>query len=172
MEARRAFLSLALFVFGVAGVVAATAIYRGPTATVVPPAPPKGRIAATASLAPAGALRLPPEKPCLAGPSDVAAEEGMEASAGLDFDQVRQVMRGFVPQTLKCFGNAASTTVQLEITVACTGRVARVDVADDGGASPDVVGCVKDVMRYAAFPAHALPDGDTFEYPLSYNAPG
>lgn len=113
---------------------------------------------------------LPTEHKCLAPPDD-AGDEGMVASAGLDAEVVRSVMRGAVQSTLSCFRGAPSITMMLEINVACTGRVARVNIEEDGGASSQIQSCVQDSLRYAAFPAHALPEGDTFEYPIAYNAP-
>jgi hypothetical protein len=116
-------------------------------------------------------MALPPERPCLAGPSDVAEEDGIAASEGLDPVEASRAVRAFAPRLLPCFRGAPTVTMDLEITVACSGRVSKVDVADDGGAGPTVARCVGDTLKYAPFPAHALPDGDTFEYPLSYTAP-
>jgi hypothetical protein len=125
---------------------------------------------AAGNMAAVSGPHLPPEKPCLAAPTD-AAEDEMAASAGLDPDAVRAVMRTAVQGTLHCFEGSPSVTLMLAINVACTGRVSKVEVEEDGGASAEVQQCVQNSLRYAAFPAHALPDGDTFEYPLSYDPP-
>ncbi|MES2640347.1 MAG: hypothetical protein V4850_12720 [Myxococcota bacterium] len=113
----------------------------------------------------------PAEKACLPPPTDVGPED-MVASAGLDPGDVRTVMRAASQTSLACFGDSPSVVVRLSILVACTGRVAKVDVEDDGGATPEVQACVQEALRNAEFPAHALPDGDRFEYPLRYSAPG
>lgn len=119
-------------------------------------------------------LAMPSEKPCLAGPTDVG-EGGDEAefvgSAGLDAEVVGATMSGFLPKALDCFAGAPSGTVSVEVNVACSGRVAKVNVVDDGGLDAAVTGCVTDRLRYAAFPAHDMPDGFSFEFPVRYRAP-
>ena len=60
-------------------------------------------------------------------------------------------------------------TLGLSITVACTGRVATVRVTDDGGLDASLVSCITDTLRYAPFPAHDLPDGETFGYPMVFS---
>ncbi len=151
-------------------VFAYTTIMSGPVeapaaAVEVPDAPRKAKKARKA------AARPPTEKACLPPPSDVGPEE-MVASAGLDPADVRTSMRAASQASLPCFVDSPSVTLQLSIVVACTGRVAKVDVKDDGGASPEVQGCVREALGAAEFPAHQLPDGDTFQYPLRYTAPG
>lgn len=115
-------------------------------------------------------VQAAPEGRCLPPPTDVG-EDGMVASAGIPADEVRRVMRGAVPATLTCFEGSPSVTLHLAVTVACTGKVARVEVIDDGGASSEIQACVREALGRARFPSHALPDGDRFEYPLVYTAP-
>lgn len=134
-------------------------------AATVPDAPRKAKKARKA------AARPPTEKACLPPPTDVGPED-MVASAGLAPDDVRAGMRAASQASLPCFADSPSVTLRLSINVACTGRVAKVDVEDDGGASDAVQGCVREALGAAEFPAHALPDGDTFQYPLRYTAPG
>ncbi|MDP2316418.1 MAG: hypothetical protein Q8P41_26205 [Pseudomonadota bacterium] len=153
---------LALLAYGYTTLAPADA----PTAAIpAPEAPKKGKKARKAALRPAA------EKACLPPPSDVGPED-MVASAGLDPGDVRTVMRAASQTSLACFGDSPSVTLRLSILVACTGVVAKVDVEDDGGASPEVQDCIQEALRAAEFPAHALPDGDRFEYPLRYTAPG
>lgn len=153
-------------------------IIRTDAATPAAPPPKKkrrakrttgGTVHATEPVGDAG-LTMPPEHACLAGPTDVAADEGMAASVGLSEDQVRAAMDAFVGRTLRCVpdGFASDGTIAAEITVACTGRVAAVDVTDDGGMPADMVACVRDTLRYTPFPAHDMPDGYTFGYPLRF----
>lgn len=124
---------------------------------------------------PTAGLSLPPERACLAGPDAAALGEGDEpevsASRGLSHAQVSAAMRAFVHHTLRCVpeGTQPAGTVELHLTVACTGRVARVEVLDDGGMPPELVACVPEVLAYAPFPAHDLPDGETFRYPLRFS---
>lgn len=115
-------------------------------------------------------LELPPEQPCLAGPALAgSADEEMAASAGLSQEQIAGAMRGFVHHTLPCLADTApSRPLEMEITVACTGRVADVRILDAGDWDDEVARCVTETIRYAPFPAHDLPDGETFRYPLRF----
>ena len=118
-----------------------------------------------------GGLVKPKPKACLSGPSgDDLGDEGAAASQGLSPDVVAGVMRDFVPKTLVCAPEAGGTsgTLVAEITVACTGVVSRVRVVEDGGLDPEMVRCLKDILHYVSFPAHDLPDGETFLHPLTY----
>jgi len=132
-----------------------------------------GSVSAEAAPA-ASSLVMPPEEACLAGPS-LSGEEGEEpefaASAGLSYAQIKASMDAFVGHTLRCVpeGEQPSGTIELELTVACTGRVADVRVVDDGGLPPAMVSCVPETLMYADFPAHDLPDGEVFGYPLSFS---
>ena len=78
-------------------------------------------------------------------------------------------MDAFLPTLGRCVDGAwPEGTVRTEITVACTGRVDTVRVLDGGGLDPDFVACVQDTLHYADFPAHELPDGDTFRFPARF----
>jgi murein DD-endopeptidase MepM/ murein hydrolase activator NlpD len=120
----------------------------------------------------APSLNMPPAKPCLAGPS-VADEDGMEAgfaaSRGLDGGEVRAALRAFEPNLLRCLtpGESAAGTMELELRVGCDGRVAAVDLVDDDGLPDPLVSCARETLRYVPFPAHDMPDGFTFGYPLT-----
>ncbi len=119
------------------------------------------------------ALSMPRAQPCLSGPSDVGEldEMTMAGSAGLDADQVQGTMRGFLPKALDCFRDSRSGTLSVEIDVACSGRVTSAQVLDDGGLDSEVARCVTERLAYAPFPAHDMPDGFSFEYPVRYTAP-
>ena len=125
--------------------------------------------------APTGALSMPAEQPCLDGPSleDSDGEEPqMAASAGLSHAQASATMRAFVQQTSRCIsGDWPVGVITLDITVACTGQVQSVSVADNGGLSRELTDCVAETIRYAPFPSHDMPDGFTFTYPLRFSAP-
>lgn len=109
-------------------------------------------------------LRLPPREPCKTGPSvDGLGEEAMAASEGLTRDQIRGPVHAMLDPIAGCVAGAPPTgRILTSITVACTGRVSKVIVDDDAGWPPELVACVRDVLRYADFPAHDLPDGETF----------
>ena len=159
-------------VLSFAGIGLAAAALLAFAAWKIHPVPPPPTVAArsTGAVTRSAGPQLPPEKPCLAAPTD-AAEDEMVASAGLDAEAVRPVMRAAIQSTLGCFHDSQEVTLMLGIHVACTGRVSQVDIEDDGGASEQVQACVRDKLRYASFPAHALPDGDLIEYPLTYTPP-
>ena len=117
-------------------------------------------------------LKLPPEQACLAGPTVDGSGDDPEfaASAGLSYSQTKQAMDAFLPQIQRCIhSDFPEGTVELSITVACTGRVDRVRVVDGGGLSADLTACIADTLRYAAFPAHDLPGGETFTYPMRFS---
>jgi len=156
--------------------------YSGEARPVSQPGPPGGKPrrnsskkttkkAAAETSSPTG-LSLPPERPCLAGPSvDGSGDEPeFAASAGLSHTQTRQAMDRFLPQLHRCIeGDWPDGTVRLSITVACTGRVDRVGVLDGGGLSGELTSCIAETLQYAPFPAHDLPDGETFTYPMTFS---
>ncbi len=121
------------------------------------------------------ALHMPAAQPCLSGPADVGEGDAPEmvASAGLSLEQVRGAMDAFVGQTARCIpeGGWPEGVISLELTVACSGQVAEVHVAHSGGIDAAIVSCVQDTLRYAPFPAHDMPDGFSFTYPLRFSAP-
>lgn len=120
----------------------------------------------------AGSLTLPAEKACLSGPTLEGGGDELElaASQGLSRAQVSTAMRAFLPKLQRCIDDDwPEGTLRLSITVACTGRVKTVQVDDSGGLDAALVACATDTLRYAPFPAHDLPDGDTFGYPVVFS---
>lgn len=117
-------------------------------------------------------LPLPPEQPCLEAPtlSEQEGEQAMVASRGLSYNDIKAAMDSFVGHTLRCVpeGSTPNATLQTELLVACTGRVGHVRVLDDGGLPGEMVECVRETLMYAPLPAHDLPDGDRFRYPLTF----
>ena len=84
-------------------------------------------------------------------------------------DQIGDAVRGFQRQTLRCSdGRSASGTLVLDITAGCDGVVSDVDVLSDDTGDSSFGECVADVMAYAPFPAHDMPDGVSFTLPLRY----
>ncbi|MBT3219908.1 MAG: LysM peptidoglycan-binding domain-containing protein, partial [Proteobacteria bacterium] len=109
-------------------------------------------------------LVMPQEKPCLAGPSmdDLDQDEGWLGSEGLSHNQIASSMGAFVHQVLPCISTGSADPVaelELEFTVACTGRVKQIVVVESGDWSPEVSDCVTETLKYTPFPAHDLPSG-------------
>ncbi len=122
---------------------------------------------------------LPFSKPraerCLAGPSfadlaDEDSEPAMAASMGLGLDQVQGSMNSFLPKLFICVpsGYEPNGTIDLAITVGCDGVVKTVEVEDDDGLDDRLVGCVQDALGFVDFPAHDMPDGFLFQYPMVF----
>ena len=115
-------------------------------------------------------LRMPSKK-CLPGPSlddlgdDVAEIQG---SQGLSYEQIQGPMANFLPTLGRCFSGAwPQGRVLFEITAGCDGRVSRVVVLDDGGLSSQHLDCMNATLSFVGFPAHDMPDGMTFQYPVT-----
>lgn len=122
----------------------------------------------------AAAQHMPPLQACLAAPTlngPAGEEPEMVASRGLTRAQILAAMQRALKQTTRCVPGAWPTgVIDLQIEVACTGRVARVSVSDSGGMDAGLVACVKDTLRYTGFPAHDMPDGFSFGYPMRFEA--
>ena len=100
-------------------------------------------------------------------------DEGMAASQGLSYGQLKAAMDSFLGNTLRCVPEGGiDARLELRVTVACTGRVTDVEVTEPGSAPPEVARCVADTLRFAPFPAHDMPDGFAFDYPLAFTAGG
>jgi hypothetical protein len=128
----------------------------------------------TATEAPSGEadLAMPAAQACLSGPSDVEGDQGVAMAQGLSDEQVRGAMSAFVGNSLRCFPpGTPSGRIHTSITVGCDGRVSAVGIEDDGGLPDAVVSCVRETLGYAPFPAHDMPDGYAFDYPLRFEAP-
>ena len=117
-------------------------------------------------------LKLPAKKACLAGPTMDGSSEtpAYAASAGLSYTQTKQAMNAFLPKLQRCIhGEWPEGKVELSITVGCDGRVDGVEVVEIDGLSGELTSCVADTLRYASFPAHDLPHGETFTYPMTFS---
>ena len=134
---------------------------------------PKPRKAkrATANKGSQKKLRLPPKKKCLDGPSlddlndDVPEIQG---SKGLSYQQIQQPMAAFLPTLGRCFsGTWPEAKVLFEMTTGCDGRVSKVVVLDDGGLSGPDLDCMRSTLSFVGFPAHDMPGGMTFQYPIT-----
>jgi len=113
-------------------------------------------------------LVMPRAKECLEGPSH-EDETGMAASEGLSVDQVTHSLQRFLPNLTACVSDLVpSGQLVVEFTVGCDGLVSDVDVDDDPGWDVATSACVVDLLRFVEFPAHALPDGEYFRYPIGF----
>jgi len=118
---------------------------------------------------------MPTPKTCLEGPAlrPGGDDEQMVASAGLSPAQVRDAMNHFVGHTLTCIAESETppeAPLLMEITAGCDGRVSKIAVLDAGDWSSEMATCVTTVLGFTPFPAHDLPGGETFQYPLTYTA--
>ena len=118
-------------------------------------------------------LVLPPAKTCLPEPTfadlpdDI--DEGYYPSAGLNISQIKDAMNDFLVEIDRCKPNqVVSGRLELELSVSCSGRVARVEAVDTGGVSPDLVSCFEDVLQFTPFPAHDQSEGFEFRYGLYF----
>lgn len=143
----------------------------GATASVVSPASGGAKEAPSAA---GDFLALPPEKPCLDPPTaaDVQGDEPtLVASRGLDAASIRSALEPFLPHLGRCVQEGAPWprgTVDLRITVACTGRVSQVERLGARGVAEETARCVAETIRYTPFPAHDQPDGFVFRYPVTF----
>jgi hypothetical protein len=114
-----------------------------------------------------GGLSMPSPEACVAFDAD-PGEEGMVAPGGLERHQVKPPLDRVLPYALECpRDDADSLRVVFELTVGCDGVVDRVVVDQHGGASDAWLDCASEVLRHADFPAHDMPDGMTFSYPVT-----
>ena len=113
-------------------------------------------------------LRMPTPEPCVAFDAD-PGEEGMVAPGGLDRHQVKPALDAVLPHALECPTEDGTTDLRVvfDITVGCDGVVKSVSVSDEGMASEAWLACAADVLRHADFPAHDMPDGMSFSYPVT-----
>jgi hypothetical protein len=114
----------------------------------------------------------PAPKVCLTGGvAEEIGEEGIVVSHGLDAGQISAGMSGISRYTPRCFprGTEGTYTVLAEVVVGCDGRVATVETLDAGVVPARIVSCIEATLASAAFPAHALPDGVTFQIPLKFS---
>jgi LysM repeat protein len=118
---------------------------------------------------PAAGLSRPAPEPCLEGPTDIDAERGMAASEGLSAAAASAALDAIAPHLAPCLRDGTpSGALVVDLQVACTGVVRRVDLVDAADWSDDARSCVIDRLSYADFPAHGLPDGDVVRYPLRF----
>jgi LysM repeat protein len=143
---------------------------ESPSSLPVPAAAPVRPRRASLPTPKATGLTRPRPKDCLDGPSgDGLGDVGAVASEGLSYTQIKRSMDAIAPHTLSCVPEGTTGRLETRIVVGCDGLVRSVETGATGGLPPDVVACVVDKLGYAEFPAHALPNGEIFDYPLTYS---
>lgn len=132
---------------------------------------PKARVRKAADKTSSGSRGMPKPKPCLKGPSldELDLDDvDIQGSQGLSVDQVRGPMKTFLPTLGDCFsGPWPTASVNLQITVACTGLVSDIRVLDGDGLEGPVLGCMTGGLRRVDFPAHDIAGGFSFRYPIN-----
>lgn len=130
---------------------------------VVPP-PPSG-----------SGLTYPAAQACLetVEEPDMDDDYAITASQGLQPEAIRLAMNGVLAHTGRCInGDPPSGILIAEVKVSCTGQVDLVRVKDDANWENSIANCVASALWYADFPAHGLPSGETFEFPVQFVADG
>lgn len=116
-------------------------------------------------------LKMPTPKACLAGPGPDTpqGDDTITLTQGLTAEGTSAAMDRFLPKVGPCLVGLDPPPVdalQLEIHVGCDGRVRSVTPLGSSDWPAEHATCLRQALRYAAFPAHALPDGDSFVFPL------
>jgi murein DD-endopeptidase MepM/ murein hydrolase activator NlpD len=124
-----------------------------------------------AKKAAAASLSMPKPKRCLSGPTlDAAiAEDGFSGSEGLSPAAIKSALSDFLPQITSCLISGPAVPqneLLLDFRVGCNGQVQSIEVSSAGDWNSAQTDCVTATLRYTPFPAHALPDGETFLYPI------
>lgn len=116
-------------------------------------------------------LTKPAAKRCLGGPSGTIDENGVATSQGLSVAQINAGIGAISRSTVKCFprGSVGSYTVIAELLVGCDGQVDNVYMISSGAVPSHVSSCIQQTLAYAGFPAHAVPDGVSFQVPLKFS---
>ena len=115
--------------------------------------------------------KLPKAKRCLSGPDAHSLDDdhGMMTNQGLSSNQISQSMNKFFPQLADCMPEVWPTaSIELDFNVGCNGLVTYVRIIKDDNLDFDIQQCLEDSFQYAEFPAHDLPDGMDFTYPIQF----
>ena len=120
---------------------------------------------------PSNALKMPKKKKCLAGPTLESLSDDVpdiQSSMGLSYEQIQAPMSAFLPNLGRCFESDWPTArVEFEITAACNGRVSKVTLLNGDGVDASALECMRTTLAFVGLPAHDMPDGMTFQYPVT-----
>lgn len=119
------------------------------------------------------ALRLPAPQACHKAPTDTedsGDEMAVFSSQGLADEDIVSVLEAFTANLYQCVpkGEQPNGQLVIDLTVGCNGRVSTATVSENDGLPESTATCVASVLRYAAFPAHDIPEGQTFSYPINF----
>jgi len=121
-----------------------------------------------------GDLVKPTPKPCMDLYDEDSHSSGEEAtgatiraSAGLSSQQIQDSMTRMFPKIERCVTDVWPTgQLVVDFLVKCDGTVAEARESSSHGLSEPFIDCSLKVLTYGDFPAHDLPDGMTFSYPI------
>jgi hypothetical protein len=114
---------------------------------------------------------LPDAKRCLGGPEigSLSDDHGMMTNNGLSSQQISKSMNKFFPQLSSCMPDVWPTAnIEIDFNVGCNGLVSYVRIVRDDNLDFTIQECIEDAFQYAEFPAHDLPDGMDFSYPIQF----
>ncbi|MEQ1568704.1 MAG: LysM peptidoglycan-binding domain-containing protein [Myxococcota bacterium] len=114
----------------------------------------------------------PAPKRCLAdGGATVISDNGTVSSTGLTVGQINASMGQISRYTVRCFPSGSKGTygMVVALTVGCDGTVSNVFLVDSGVIPVNVTNCVTKTLAAAGFPAHGVPGGVEFEYPMKFS---
>ena len=116
-------------------------------------------------------LRMPAAKRCKSQGTRRLGDDDMDAGAGLSNGAIKSSIGRVLGTTRRCMpsGTKGRFQVIVELKVGCDGRVKNAYTINGGGAPGAVTDCIERVLSHASFPAHDLPDGQSFQYPINYN---
>ncbi|MCB9687085.1 MAG: LysM peptidoglycan-binding domain-containing protein [Alphaproteobacteria bacterium] len=116
-------------------------------------------------------LSKPAAKRCLSGAAATVSEQGIVQERGLDTAQVNAGMKTITRVLPRCFPSGTEGRYQMivEVNVGCDGLVRNVFTVSPGVVPQHVTSCIEQTLGYASFPAHALPAGQSFQVPLTFD---
>ena len=117
-------------------------------------------------------LSMPSAKRCLAQSTRRNVAEGdVYGGKGLSSSQIKSSLNKTLGYTRRCMpaGTKGKFQVIVELTVGCDGRVKNTFTINGGGAPKPVTACIETVLSRTGFPAHDIPDGQSFQYPINYS---
>ena len=114
----------------------------------------------------------PRPKPCLEIGGD-PGEHGIITAAGLTRDQLLPPLQAVAPGVLACsYPDVRLYRPIFVINVGCNGVISDLGANDPDGLGPETLSCIEAVLRTAEFPAHDMPDGMDFRYPMRIEPSG
>lgn len=100
----------------------------------------------------------------------IRGDGDMVAAKGLSSGQIQGTIRKRFGRLSRCVPSSLSGTYEaiVEIDVGCDGRVTNTYTISPGALSGNTMRCIERVFRSTRFPAHDMPDGMSFQYPLTF----